>query len=104
MRAFCRMEINFDAQVQVNLAGSKPQALALGHLRRFGDFLKTENPGVERSRTLFAGNWYRDLNMLNIYDGHRLFLSTIPRYGRYGIASVDSTNFLNAAITVGRAN
>src|SRR5216684_6944792 len=70
MGASGRSEIEFDAEMKIHCARDEPDAFALGHLRRFGDFSEAEDPGIEAAGAVFARDRNGDLDVIDVEDWH----------------------------------
>jgi hypothetical protein len=70
MSAFRGSEIGLDAEMKIYAAGHEPDAFTLCHLRRFFDFSKAEDTGIEGASAAFTSDGDGDLHVVNMQNWH----------------------------------
>ena len=55
------------SEVELLATEPEPEALRVGHVRRLGDALEAEQPGIERERVLLAGARHHDLDVVDAH-------------------------------------
>jgi hypothetical protein len=86
MRAFRRMEVRFDAKVQIHTARNEPDTFPFRHFGWLLDFRETEDAGIKLASACFTTDWDGDLDVVEFKDGHcfTIFESSKPNLVTYG--------------------